>query len=71
MDNDEVLAVLDIMRQADGECYYCARELFEMFILRFPEHRQIALDYYQTATGIHAVWCDEPRLDGHHLEIND
>ncbi|AEH45439.1 hypothetical protein Thein_1579 [Thermodesulfatator indicus DSM 15286] len=34
--------ILNILKQADGGCVYCARELFKLFVKEFPEFNQLA-----------------------------
>ena len=45
MKGSEVNKVLKIISQADHGCPYCVKELIDLFILEFPEHKDI-IDVY-------------------------
>ncbi|WP_197460490.1 hypothetical protein [Thermodesulfatator autotrophicus] len=42
MTKEEAERVLNILKQADGGCVYCAKELFKLFVKEFPEFKQLS-----------------------------
>ncbi|AMM40013.1 nucleotidyltransferase [Candidatus Desulfofervidus auxilii] len=47
MNREEAKRILEIMATADGECVYCARELFIQFIKKFPMFSDLARDVFK------------------------
>ena len=46
MNREEMETVLTIMAHADGCCHVCARYLFEEFIEKFPDSKELAKRVY-------------------------
>ena len=42
MTTEEAEKILNILKQADGGCVYCARDLFKLFVKEFPEFSYLA-----------------------------
>ncbi len=51
MNREEAEKVLTIMTKADGGCVYCVRELFNLFIQKFPEFTQLTEEIFRIELG--------------------
>jgi phage pi2 protein 07 len=47
MNKEEAKRVLEIMALADGGCIYCGSELFNQFVIEFPEFTDIAKEIFK------------------------
>ena len=47
MKKEDVKVILSILVRADGGCSYCASELFFEFINHYPEHEELARDFFE------------------------
>ncbi len=47
MTKEEAIKILNILKEADGRCVYCARELLKLFVKEFPEFKMIAEEVFR------------------------
>lgn len=43
MTDKEAVAVINILKSADGGCAFCVNELFDKFIEKFPEWKHLVV----------------------------
>lgn len=51
MTDEEVRKVINILLEADGECYICSGKLVEDFIGEFPKYKALATNLYSEKYG--------------------
>ncbi len=50
MDKKDAKQVLEIISSADGGCPFCVKDLLDVFVLKFPEHKNKTKAYYKKVT---------------------
>lgn len=43
--------IINLLCRCDGGCPYCSEKLIKAFIIKYPEHRELAIKIYRETLG--------------------